>query len=370
MSISAPRAFTSFRKKGADIKSIPGTRVSTHNAQLLTSTGLSTLDFFIGGGLPVGTICLIEEDKHDIASKTIMKYFLSEAVIQNHKVFLSSGGRTTSEKLLKELPAAKTIEVKHQSNDKKFAPDEVMKIAIQYQNQPPVQDAYLKVSYHNQGFDLSKRMSEDLLHQCSLSVWDPTENCESEKIPYFLSNPYSQLLETIKSYIVTSGLKVPSKTCQTVMKIGICSLGSPLWYKDDEKCQETQILRFLYLLKALIRTSYAVALITIPFYLTQNKSLLSKIRQTCDMVISFESFEGTELADHPAFQEYAGLIHMTKLPVLNSCQYPVKTTDLAYKTKRKEFIIERLHLPPDFDDNSSETIAAGCGGPCSSKLDY
>lgn len=44
---------TSFRKKGTDVINIPGTSVSFQNAQLLTSIGSSTLDFFIG----ISAIC-------------------------------------------------------------------------------------------------------------------------------------------------------------------------------------------------------------------------------------------------------------------------------------------------------------------------
>ncbi|PRD32690.1 UNVERIFIED_CONTAM: elp4 [Trichonephila clavipes] len=64
----------SFRKKGTDSVNIRGTRVFTQNAQLITSTGSSTLDFFIGGGLAVGTVCLIEEDCHHTYSNILVKY--------------------------------------------------------------------------------------------------------------------------------------------------------------------------------------------------------------------------------------------------------------------------------------------------------
>ena len=77
---------TSFRNKASNVN-IPGTKVSFSNAQLLTSTGSSTLDFFLGnliisllcnlsfvfclteilfssflflgGGLAIGTVCAI-----------------------------------------------------------------------------------------------------------------------------------------------------------------------------------------------------------------------------------------------------------------------------------------------------------------------
>ncbi|GFX95271.1 elongator complex protein 4 [Trichonephila clavipes] len=124
----------SFRKKGTDSVNIRGTRVFTQNAQLITSTGSSTLDFFIGGGLAVGTVCLIEEDCHNTYSNILVKYFLTEGVANNHRLFLSSGDKL-SKNILKELPSIKVPEVKVEDNFKDSALKEELKIAWRYQNQ-------------------------------------------------------------------------------------------------------------------------------------------------------------------------------------------------------------------------------------------
>ena len=53
---------TRFQKKGTSkFPSIPGTKPSLYNFQLLSSTGISSLDNLLGGGLPVGTLVLVED---------------------------------------------------------------------------------------------------------------------------------------------------------------------------------------------------------------------------------------------------------------------------------------------------------------------
>ncbi|OBS59201.1 hypothetical protein A6R68_09675, partial [Neotoma lepida] len=78
---------TSFQRKskasGADgggprLLSIAGTRPSVRNGQLLVSTGLPALDQ------------LLEEDKYNIYSPLLFKYFLAEGVINGHTLLVAS----------------------------------------------------------------------------------------------------------------------------------------------------------------------------------------------------------------------------------------------------------------------------------------
>lgn len=57
----------------------------------------------LGGGLPLGSICLIEEDKYVTYSKVLAKYFLAEGVCSQHTVFLASLD-DDSDKFLSHLP--------------------------------------------------------------------------------------------------------------------------------------------------------------------------------------------------------------------------------------------------------------------------
>jgi hypothetical protein len=89
----------------AALPSVPGTRPSVHNGQLLASTGLHDLDGtsrlfmaphftahhmlvaeVLGGGVGVGTLLLIEEDVRTTHARTLLKYFAAEGLACTHNV--------------------------------------------------------------------------------------------------------------------------------------------------------------------------------------------------------------------------------------------------------------------------------------------
>ena len=79
---------TTFVRKGASLqKQLPfGTKPSVHNGQLLVSSGLHDLDGIIGGGFPLGSLVLIEEDRFSEYCQHLMRYFLSEGMTNRHSV--------------------------------------------------------------------------------------------------------------------------------------------------------------------------------------------------------------------------------------------------------------------------------------------
>lgn len=75
--------------------------------------------------------------------------------------------------------------------------------------------------------------------------------------------------------------------------------------------------------------------------------MVSKIRNLVDFSIELEAFAGSDMETNPAFKEYHGLIHLRKITAINTLSaYMPETTDLAFKLRRKKFVIEKLHLPP------------------------
>lgn len=76
---------TSFKKKERGGKGssslISGTRPSLHNGQLLCSTGIPSLDAVIGGGIPVGTVFVVEEDLNHQYSDVLTRLVYFEASI-------------------------------------------------------------------------------------------------------------------------------------------------------------------------------------------------------------------------------------------------------------------------------------------------
>ncbi|XP_062405745.1 elongator complex protein 4 [Sardina pilchardus] len=370
---------TSFQKKSrSKLVSIPGTRPSVQNGQLIVSTGVTSLDYVIGGGLAVGTLLLVEEDRYDSYSRMLLKYFLAEGVVCGHELFVASA-QDHPDEILQELPAPilddvtspQPVQEQSQSSDPDSGED--MKIAWRYQNLPKVQTALASSARFGHYYDVSKTMSPDMRQAAKCHMFYLPEQPPDESTPTSaMSEAYSSLLKSIQRVIHQQGFdgSAPQSKMRNVLRLGLHSLGSVLW-GDDLCCRESptrshSLTTFLYALRALLRSSLSVAMVTVPSHLIQSRVLMGRITRLSDTAIALESFRGSEKETNPLYKDYHGLLQVHQVPHLNClvCEVP-DTKDLAFKLKRKQFTIERLHLPPDLSDTVSRVskveLAAGCG---------
>lgn len=82
-------------------------------------------------------------------------------------------------------------------------------------------------------------------------------------------------------------------------------------------------------------------------FTSQDPALLKRLHYSVDNAVKLESFAGSSRETNPVFKDYHGLFHVTKISATNSLvQYVPPSLDLAFKLRRKKFIIEKLHLPP------------------------
>ncbi|KAM7085802.1 elongator complex protein 4 isoform 2-T2 [Molossus nigricans] len=394
--VAARSNVTSFQRKssraggtdsgGSRLVSIPGTRPSVRNGQLLVSTGLPALDQLLGGGLAVGTVLLIEEDKYNIYSHFLFKYFLAEGIINGHTLLVASAKENPAD-ILQELPAPllddnckrKTDEDAY--NHKTPESNVKMKIAWRYQLLPKMEAEPVSSSRFGHYYDASKKIPRELVEA---SKWhgfflpekiSPILNIE----PCSLTHGYIKLLQFIQKIIYEEGFdgSNPQKKQKNILRLGIQNLGSPLW-GDDVCCTESSenshgLTHFLYVLRGLLRTSLSACIITMPTHLIQNKAIIARIINLSDTVVHLESFIGSERETNPLYKDYHGLIHIRQIPRLNNLMCDVSDVkDLAFKLKRKLFTIERLHLPPDLSDTvsrsskpdlaeSAKLLGPGCG---------
>uniref|UniRef100_A0A8C6LFL2 Elongator complex protein 4 n=1 Tax=Nothobranchius furzeri TaxID=105023 RepID=A0A8C6LFL2_NOTFU len=338
---------TSFQKKTkSKLISIPGTRPSVQNGQLLVSTGVTSLDYLLGGGLAVGTVLLIGEDRYDSYSRMILKYFLAEGVVCRHELFVAAA-QDNPDDILQELPAPilddvaipKAVEQPRLPCEPRDSL-EAMNIAWRYQNLPKVQSFLASSSRFGHYYDVSKTMEPEI--------------------------------------------RLASKS-RNILRVGLHSLGSALW-GDDLSCHDNPkhrhaLTTFLYGLRALMRSSLSVAVVTLPSHLIQDRALMGSITRLCDNAIALESFKGSERETNPLYKDYHGLLQVLQVPHLNclASQLP-DHKDLAFKLKRKQFSIERLHLPPDLSETvsrvsrgelaGSPVSACGSGAPGTKHLDF
>ncbi|EDO39802.1 predicted protein [Nematostella vectensis] len=260
---------TSFKKKSSRgrVLQIPGTRPSIHNNQLLVSTGIPSLDSVIGGGIAVGTVLLVEEDIYGSYARQLLKYFLAEGIVSGHSLFLASAELEPSA-ILKDLPYPMNEE--DDSEPGLSTPgrqEESMKIAWRYQQLPKVQSS-LACSNFSHYFDLTRVMKEPRVHRLPITTFDATSEW-SEGI----QNPlYEKLISSLKQTICQGGYSTTHKQQQqkSILRLALHGLGSQLW---GEACSATDFTtglpRFLYCLRAQLRSSFAVCMVTMPTHVFQ-----------------------------------------------------------------------------------------------------
>lgn len=343
---------SSFQKKGRlKAPSIPGTRTSIHNAQLLVSTGIPSLDYLLGGGLPVGSVLLLEQDTYDVYSKLFLKYFLAEGVVNKHLLTVASLDINPTS-ITENLPAptdTSHVDVSESSSDKE------MTIAWRYQNKKsPVSS--LDHSRFGHDYDLTKVIPNEIISAVDIELWD--RRCIQVTNPGSFGKEFWSLLKFIQKRIEVSSLSTQSSTPKTnVMRLGLHSLGSPLWgseFGKSEKDHQWQSLTgFFYLLRVLVRNSFSVCMISVPSHLFVDSALIFRIRAMCDYAVRLESFQGSDKETNPVFKDYHGLFHIEKLATINSLVPTIlDSSDWVFKLKRRKLTIERLHLPPEL----SETV--------------
>ncbi|KAI5733708.1 hypothetical protein M8J76_014899 [Diaphorina citri] len=339
--------------------SLPGTKVSAVRSLLLTSTGIITLDPIIGGGIPVGTIALLEEDEGSTYAKLMLKSFLSAGLSCGHPLFIATQ-KCSPQNLAKELmPPVEDSAPDHTKSRLSETNDE-LKIAWRYQNTPQMDstgNSYSSSSY-NQVYDLSQTVSEETLAKADIHYFP--ESVDKDQFTY------EELYSAI-SNLISDRHHVDRPTLKTVLRIGIQGIGTELWSGN--------IVLFLYKLSNLIRNSYACVFITLATSCMEPE-IVSRCEHLSDLALRLDTLSSGD-RDH-YLNEYHGLFHIGKQCSLNSLGVHIPdSNDWGFKLKRRRFIIEKLHLPPELQDSkqreqddSVPSISCGTGSKRSSALDF
>lgn len=356
---------SSFKKKSSRgrLTYPAGTKISLNNNQLLISSGVPSLDTLLGGGVAVGTVVLVEEDNYGCYAKTLVKCFLAEGVTSGHTIFLATAD-VDPEDIWKNLPCplGELIEKSPSKDEVQSASgDNSMKIAWRYQNVPQVQSGQATAKFGH-FYDFTKIIDHDRINKASKyqfkarNSWMKESDVSLSEDRSFFNPMYRNLFNCIKEIIEEKGHCTASQElqAQTILRIAIQSMDSPLWGARDSLTSDHSLTMFLYYLRGLLRSSYAVCFITVPSYLIEDTAAIGRIERLSDTVIRLESFLGSDKETNPIYKDYHGLFHLVRLPRLNSltCHMP-DTLDLAFKLRRKKFVIEKLHLPPDISETAN-----------------
>lgn len=204
-----------------------GTR-ATASRCVLTSTGIASLDDMLGGGLAMGSILLIKEDRFSQYAKLILQYAVAQGLAHSHSVSYISLEETLDPQQLMAIVVSKS-EVDESDSDE-FVPQmsgvsagysarsnlgggirrnnnpgdtDNMKIAWRYQNLPKLttglsikdtasSDRNTKIYTHQ--FDLSRKIAPQVLQNSKLHLIDESQLLKSSL--------YEDLLKTLNEVLI------------------------------------------------------------------------------------------------------------------------------------------------------------------------
>lgn len=277
---------------------------------------------------------------------------------------------------MKKIPTpVEIIDSEHKM--KSAAPNDDMRIAWRYNDLPMVNsEQTVKNSAHY--FDLTKQVDQTVIDKHDIVYWQEDQNrISGDSKSMFKNEIYQNLLNDLSKKVneeTFSNSETSTQKNKNLLRIVINSLGSPLWYQEHFA---SDVCKFLALLKVLVRNSLSSCLLTIPTHLFKyiDEDLSFKIRNLIDYGVQLESFAGSDKETNPIFKEYHGLLHIKKNSALNTlAPFCPEVNDLAFKLRRKKFIIEKLHLPPELQESDQreqdDVPSASCGSSKKHLLEF
>lgn len=147
--------------------------------------------------------------------------------------------------------------------------NEKLKIAFRYQNLPTkLEESQKNLMGHF--FDLSKNMSFSNIENSDITYWNGQKTENGANV--FVNPAYNELLKAIKNKIKEGKFFLKDNPSnRTVLRIGVQSLGSPMWLPRKHSFhimnESRDLDMFIFCLRALVRSAFAVAVISIPSHL-------------------------------------------------------------------------------------------------------
>lgn len=344
---------------------IPGTKVSAFNPQLIvTSTGVPSLDELFGGGISIGSLLLVEEDRDSTYAHHVLRCAIAEGAWAGHEVVVASLDRDPKHVL------ASAPSLRPPAKDNSSTESEDLQIAWRYAQQKKVQSEKLVPS---RSYSFKERMLPHLLECVNTFTWGRNARLKRPHNPYMdLFCKLNQLLEARKLRVQDANAR---KGNESLMRIVIDSCGSPAWEdmdNDNNDDNMTQLTTFLPLLSALLKESYAIGVISLPSKY-HSPDVMNRLYQYSHFIIQLKSFKNSD-SDSSAsesYKDYDGTVEI-KRTYAGLVSRPYVEKDLVFRVKRDEFVIETFHLPPSLGDENEQPSSMCDSGAASdnSALDF
>ena len=309
------------------------------------SSGVAAVDFLLGGGLPLGSVVLIEEDQLRTYSDLLLRYFLSEGILCGHKTVVSVS-LCAFEEFIKQLPGGNEPPVgaaRHETTGDGSVSGDSMKIAFRYEALQKVDSEFKTAIKFCHSYDLTHKLDFNTFVRDNPNISAVNNTLFSAEKAIGMC--YPQLLDAIRESLAS---------CEgTAVRVALQHVGSALWSDSDPEGSQ-QFIQFLFSLRALTRSHPLTCLLSYPAH-NHSQLYLNRIRHLSDVVYGLECFQSSDKQVSPLFSEYHGLFHLVKLPKINSLQcFIPETLNFGFKAKKRKFVIEKLHLPPELGEEQRQ----------------
>ncbi|KAA1110345.1 hypothetical protein PGT21_018632 [Puccinia graminis f. sp. tritici] len=377
-----------------------GFHPSPYNGVPTASTGIASLDDLLGGGLPISSSFLIDEDEDGGYGKLILRYSIAQGIVSKQHLIVvgssldeggdpekiidrlmsldesdepleppssnqsqkstarSSGLSAEKEKSTAPSDAADDDDEEEEDDDDEVNADKVksqrMKIAWRYENlghhHSEAESIYQQSRCHV--FNLSKTMK---LSADQRSRTDCIDVKNLEGLPTSLLAQIKQIIEERRK----ASSSLPS------FRIVIQSIGSIGW----PPMEDFMIFRFLKELEMLLRSTDCpkIAMISFPSAY-RSPDLAKMLPWATSGSLSLQSFAGDEKSQ-AAFPNHQGAVHFIRLPSPSSLSPPATKlsviralgggseagigSNLGFKLgRRKGFRIEMMGLGLDIENEN------------------
>jgi len=350
---------------------IPGVFPSSvHYREQVLSTGTHSLDFFVGGGLPIGSLCLVRDTFPSRFSDCILKTFIAEGATYNHHLFTASG-HVSAEDLLKTLPslAVSKRNPDAENNLLTSALDgqmssgssaDQMKIAWRYSHQqsPQSRNKETKFDFSRKATAASLGSTQENLTNCNVAY-----NVEGMDTSQRSSQMAVALLQNIYQ-VAERSFGLQSKTDD----VGLRKEPTNILRISLSHCEDILSPQFMTGLRAILQNTNACALITVSDTAYGGyRSRLRMIEHVADYVICLlavpDEKKRSELGD------IDGICQIVKLHSLNSLKVLTPPRDLGFTFRKKRLVFHELSLPPEGESTVQREVSAvhhssggtGCG---------
>ncbi|XP_010926460.1 elongator complex protein 4 [Elaeis guineensis] len=347
---------------------VPGVKPGPSGAAFVSS-GIPDLDKILGGGFLLGSVVMVMEDADAPHHLLLLRNFMSQGIVHRQPLLFASPAKDPRA-FLGTLPSPVSSSKEERQRAPGLDPDakdkeKGLRIAWQYKKYfgerqvPELHDRGIEQDFCSD-FDLRKPLERQMFRAQQIdciSIQDSAnlavlrEHCST-----FLSN-----LSRNDGGNVNAG------------RIAIQSLCAPQCGYSE---MDWDMVSFVRSLRAMIRSSNAVAVITFPTSVL-SPSFSKRWQHLADTLLSVRAIpdEDKELAKLlTGYQDMVGLLHVHKVAQINT-QVPVileATTFSLKMQKRRSLILERLNQAPvDASSGTSYATSGGCSGSSKgSPLDF